>query len=367
MARIAILLPSFTVGGAETQALLLSDYLVGRGHEVMLINCSQGPNHLDGSLLNTAVVCKNHPVHFQDVLGLKPKAIRSILSLSRKLVKYKINVIIPFTLVPNILANLAAGLARTSLRIWNQRSVDIVNYGRGERLARRLAHQIVGNSNYVVEKLQARWGGKINAPFQTIYNGRRPYQPQTNQIHSSLSEAPDNVLSILHLASFFEEKDFATLVKALKVVVERGLGAHLHLVGRNPGGTTWSACRELVSELALGNNVFFHGAINSPEGFIRDADLCVLSTKSEGLSNTLIEYALAKKPTLTTNIPPNIELFGSHHKGFFEVGNHVQLADLIVAQAKDKHNQNFVPTLNVPIDTAIMGDKFHQIILAHLS
>lgn len=366
MARIAILLPSFTVGGAETQALLLSDYLVGRGHEVMLINCSQGPNHLDKSLLNAAVVCKNHPVHFQDILHLKPRATRSILSLSRKLFRYKIDVVIPFTLVPNVLGNLAARFAGTRLRIWNQRSVDIVDFGRGERLARRWTHQIIGNSNYVIEKLQERWGDKIKTPCKTIYNGRRPSQGPTNQTCPSLKKAPDSMLSILHLASFFEEKDFTTLIKALSIVIERGLNAHLHLVGRNPGGTTWQACHDLVSELALKNHVFFYGAINSPQGCIRDADLCVLSTTSEGLSNTLIEYALAEKPTLTTNIPPNIELFGSHHKGFFQVGNHAQLANLIEAQGQKKHNQNFVPTLNVPIDTAVMGDAFHQIIIAHL-
>ncbi|HAB88971.1 MAG TPA: hypothetical protein DCF84_00450 [Bacteroidetes bacterium] len=367
MARIAILLPSFTVGGAETQALLLSDFLIHRGHDVMLFSCTQGSNCLDKSLLNTAVVCKSHPVHFQNILHLKPRALRSILSLSRKLVKYKINVIVPFTLVPNILGNLAAKFAGIRLRVWNQRSVDIIDYGRGEQLARRMTHQIIGNSDYVVEKLQARWGGTFKTPFQTIYNGRRPDPKPTDPPPLSLNESQDNTLSILHLASFFEEKDFTTLIMSLKVVVERGLNVHLHLVGRNPGGITWPACRELVSELALGSNVFFHGAINSPQSHIRNADLCILSTKSEGLSNTLIEYALAKKPTLTTNIPPNVELFGFHHKGFFEVGNHIQLANLIEAQAQDRRNQNFVPTLNVPIDTAVMGDKFHQIILAHLS
>lgn len=367
MARVAVLLPSFTVGGAETQALLLSDYLIKKGHHVVLFNCTQGPNHLDQSLLNPSVVCVDHPVHFQHIIQLKPSALRSVLSLSRKFIKYKINVVIPFTLVPNVLGNLSGRLAGTRLRIWNQRSVDIVDFGRGERLARRWTHQIIGNSNYVIEKLQERWGDKIKAPCKTIYNGRRPSQGPTNQTCPSLKKAPDSMLSILHLASFFEEKDFTTLIKALKVVVEGGLNAHLHLVGRNPGGTTWQACHDLVSELALENHVFFYGAINSPQGFIRDADLCVLSTKSEGLSNTLIEYALAEKPTLTTNIPPNIELFGPHYKGFFEVGNHTQLADLIERQAQKEDNTHFVPTLNVPIDTTVMGDSFRQIMLAHLS
>lgn len=366
MARVAVLLPSFTVGGAETQALLLSDYLIKKGHHVVLFNCTQGPNRLDQSLLNPSVVCVDHPVHFQHIIQLKPSALRSVLSLSRKFVKYKINVVIPFTLVPNILGNLSGRLAGVKLRLWNQRSVDIVPYGRGEGLSKRFAHHIVGNSNYVIKQLFARWGGKQKPPFKTIYNGRRPKRKATNNNPPPYSPI-ENSLSIIHLASFFEEKDFATLIRGVHLAIERGSKVHLHLVGRNPGGGVWEACHNLVYQLGLNNYVTFHGGVEDPGRFVRGADLCVLSTTSEGLSNTLIEYALAQKPTLTTNIPPNIELLGAGHPGFFEVGNHTQLAGLIERQAQKEDNTHFVPTLNVPIDTTVMGDSFHQIMLAHLS
>lgn len=58
-----------------------------------------------------------------------------------------------------------------------------------------------------------------------------------------------------------------------------------------------------IDELALGSNVFILGFKEDVERWIATADICTLASEREGLPRVIVQYALARKPIVTTHLP----------------------------------------------------------------
>jgi len=107
---------------------------------------------------------------------------------------------------------------------------------------------------------------------------------------------------ILHLANLRPQKDHKTLLKAFKEVIKEFPEHTLHSVGKNFEDDYSKQIMMYVDELGLSNNVFFYGSKEDISNILNQSDVCVLSSKSEGLPIALLEYGLASKPTIVTNV-----------------------------------------------------------------
>ena len=85
--------------------------------------------------------------------------------------------------------------------------------------------------------------------------------------------------------------------------------------------------KALAFDLNLNKHVEFLGLVDDIADFLSKMDVGLLSTKSEGLSNSLLEYMAVGLPVIATDIVQNREALGPENK-FFEVGNSQQLVDL---------------------------------------
>ena len=105
----------------------------------------------------------------------------------------------------------------------------------------------------------------------------------------------------------------------------------LTFIGKTNGGDNLNKIKATAFELGLTNNeVIFENEIDDVSQKIFEYDLGILSSKSEGLSNALIEYMAAGLPVVCTNIPPNMEVVGEENINFtFEIGGEEQLKSLI--------------------------------------
>ncbi len=106
---------------------------------------------------------------------------------------------------------------------------------------------------------------------------------------------------LLHVASLNAVKDQATLLRALRRVVDGRPEVHLDVVGED---TLNGAVQERASSLGLSPFVTFHGLIpyQSLLPFYRHADLLVLSSRHEAGPVVFLEAAACGVPTAGTAV-----------------------------------------------------------------
>jgi glycosyltransferase involved in cell wall biosynthesis/peptidoglycan/xylan/chitin deacetylase (PgdA/CDA1 family) len=124
-------------------------------------------------------------------------------------------------------------------------------------------------------------------------------------------------------------KDFPTLLDAAKSVRPHLPDAQVLIVGDGP-------LREELElharTLNLGDMVRFVGRESDVHPYLAAADFGVLTSHSEGSSNSVLEYMAMGLPSVVSDIPPNRELVSGL---FFAPGNAADLAEKLVLIAKD--------------------------------
>ncbi len=84
-----------------------------------------------------------------------------------------------------------------------------------------------------------------------------------------------------------------------------------------------------VGELSLESRVSFEGAVKNVAAYLRHADIGVLCSDREGLSNSIMEYMAFGLPVIATAVGGNVELVDSTNGIVFPPGDYVALADAL--------------------------------------
>ncbi|MFH1097647.1 MAG: glycosyltransferase [Candidatus Desantisbacteria bacterium] len=100
-------------------------------------------------------------------------------------------------------------------------------------------------------------------------------------------------------------KNFDVFIKSAEGILKEFPQVKFLLIG---DGQIRGELELLVSELGLGNHVIFLGERNDVAELLKIMDMFVLPSKSEGLSNTILEAMSAGLPVVATNVGGNSEL-----------------------------------------------------------
>jgi glycosyltransferase involved in cell wall biosynthesis len=107
---------------------------------------------------------------------------------------------------------------------------------------------------------------------------------------------------IICVANFRPQKDHLTLLRALAIVVHQVPDAHLLLVGTTVEAEDLNAIQNEIASLGLRQNVTFLGQRTDVAAVLRGCDIGVLSSTSEGLPLSLLEYGVAGLATVATSV-----------------------------------------------------------------
>jgi glycosyltransferase involved in cell wall biosynthesis len=107
---------------------------------------------------------------------------------------------------------------------------------------------------------------------------------------------------ILCLAGYREEKDHINLLKAFLVVLKKNAKCTLHLIGKNYHDVYGESIHNFIINEKLEDRVFQYDLCCDIKNILNQADIGVLSSESEGLPISLLEYGLAKLPVVVTNV-----------------------------------------------------------------
>jgi glycosyltransferase involved in cell wall biosynthesis len=127
----------------------------------------------------------------------------------------------------------------------------------------------------------------------TIYNGTVPAP-------AGLEPAPSLPgFNLIHVGRLNEVKDQRTLLRAVALARAEVPDIRLTMVG---GGALRAELEALAGELSIADRVVFLGERNDSGAWLAQADLFVLSSRTEGLPMSLLEAMAASVPQIVTDV-----------------------------------------------------------------
>jgi len=122
-------------------------------------------------------------------------------------------------------------------------------------------------------------------------------------------KGPEESFKIICLANLRPQKDHLNLLHAFARLAEK-IDATLHLIGNDPKTVYSKEVLDYISNSQYKGQIFYYGAQTKINEYLRQADLGVLASRSEGLPVALLEYGVAGIPVVVTNVGDCMEVLG---------------------------------------------------------
>jgi glycosyltransferase involved in cell wall biosynthesis len=145
-------------------------------------------------------------------------------------------------------------------------------------------------------------------PNSTEIPVRSAYDPNTRREMRETLELTGEKIAV-YVGRLSEEKGLDILVDAWRSVRDHYPSASLLLIG---GGGTYrnveTQLREQVAAAGLGDSIRFLGHVSNANEYVLASDAFILPSRTEGMSNALVEAFAAGASIVATDIPANREL-----------------------------------------------------------
>ncbi len=128
----------------------------------------------------------------------------------------------------------------------------------------------------------------------------------------------DGQYAVAAAATFSPVKDYPTIIRAFAGLRRSGREAVLLLAGE---GGCLGECAALARSLDLNGEVRFLGSVKEVASVLAAADAFVHASRSEGMSNSVLEAMSAGLPIVASDIPANREALGREGAFFFSPGD----------------------------------------------
>jgi glycosyltransferase involved in cell wall biosynthesis len=340
--RLVFVLTTLELGGAERQALRLADELRRRCEaRVEFIAFSQ-PGRVA-----RACEARDIPWRLEPLPSLceRPaqhlwRSARTLRRFARALRRSRPEILLPYTLLPNVCCGLVWRRTGARLCVWNQRCAGRHRTHRWAELeAVARTPLFFSNSTPGVEFLT----GELSAPRERVFTvpnavALPPPNEDRAACRARLKLAPDAPAACM-LAALSDAKDHATLLRAWRLVLDAApAGAAkpaLLLAGRRLA--PHQRLRELAARLRLEDHVRFLDHVEDVSGLLRACDFAVFSSQSEGSPNGLLESMAAGLAAAATDIPGIREALGAEQHPFLAPpGDAEALADRVLRLIRDR-------------------------------
>lgn len=174
------------------------------------------------------------------------------------------------------------------------------------------------NQVLVVKKELKDWGLKhLKCRKIELMQNFSTFSPHKGQKESSALKGSNDALKIIHVANFRPQKDHLTGLKAIQLLKKNNVNVTYHLFGNfDERDAYYTMLKKFIDANGLRDVVFTYGAKPNISDYLRLADIGILTSTSEGLPLSLIEYALAKLPVVVSNAGECKALVGDFAKVF---------------------------------------------------
>jgi glycosyltransferase involved in cell wall biosynthesis len=302
------------LGGAERVLLRMIDHLPRNKYRPLLVTFK-----IDESLgIAEFVSC---PMY---VFPLRRTYNYNALQVARKLrdlvVKHRVQITHTFHETADLWAGPIARMSGCPILISSRRDMGFQRtamHRAAYRLFRRFFSQVQTVSNRVREK-NIREDRLHESQVVTIHNGvdlPSRLRPEKCELRKrfGLEQASYVVASVGHIRQI---KGFDVLIQVASEVRKHLPDIVFVIAGEAHEPEHASHLKETIAALGLETNVVFLGAVADVHGLLRCSDIFCLLSRSEGLSNALLEAMACGLPCVATDVGGNPELVLPSQTGF---------------------------------------------------
>ena len=341
MPRILQLIDSFDQGGSERQALDQTRRLHESGkYDVCLASLKPGGVlRAEIDKLNLGEI-PSYPL--KSFYG--PSAISQLRRLVAHLRKSKIDLLHTHDYYTNIFGMAAGVLAGVKVRIASRRETSGMRTGAQtqlQKIAYACAHQIVANSDSVRQTLIDE--GIESKRITVIHSGL-----DVDRVSTPVGCSREEILGVLGVGRSsavprrfvtivanmrHEVKDHPMFLRAAQRVSKAMPEVGFLLAGE---GKLQESLKQLAAELGLAGNAFFLGRSDNIGQLLSVSDVCVLSSRAEGFSSSILEYMAARRPVVATDVGGAREAIIENETGYtVPSGNDELMAERIISLLRD--------------------------------
>lgn len=299
------LVSSFQQGGSERQAVQLARLLKESGRYDVSLACLDRSGVLrdEAEELGFGDIPEYRLSSFYD-----RNMVAQLRLFARFLRQRQISIVHTHDFYTNVFGMAAARMARVPVRIASRRETmgwrtDAQRFV--ERLSYRMAHAVVANAEAVRGQLIKE--GVRSEKIATIHNGldlqRIKPQPGLSRarILASLDLPHHDSHRFVTIVANLRHpvKDHPTFLRAASRVYASAPYARFVIAGE---GELIKPISELANQLGLERVTHFIGRCERVAELLAVSDVCVLSSKAEGFSNSILEYMAAGRPVVVTDV-----------------------------------------------------------------
>lgn len=255
-----------------------------------------------------------------DRRGTNPLSdIKLLLSYIKIISKIKPNIVLTYTIKPNVYGGIACRITKTPyLPNITGLGTAVENEGLMQKFTLNLYKIALKNAKCIFFQ---------NEPNRQFFIDRGIIKNKSKVIPGSgvnleqhrYEEYPDDKenIRLLFIGRMMKAKGIDELIEAAKKIKENHENVEFHFVGFCEEGYS-----EELKELSSTGIIHYHGQKDDVHKFIKDSHATVLPSYHEGTSNVLLESASTGRPTLASNVIGCKETFDDGVSGIgFEVKN----------------------------------------------
>ncbi len=326
--RIVLFLRSLEIGGAQTHAAMLAEYLDRAGPYAVQVWTFSARGLIAEALRAKGITIVDVPEIPNDIVG----KVVALTRLIQRLRRAKPAILLPFCDYPNKLLGAIWEFTGAEACVWNQ--LDEGREVTGKFLEKRSLNRtsaFVANAVEGKSFLMRRF--KVPAEkIRIIHNGVRLEEPELDRSGWRRKlRIPEQASLAVMVANFTSFKDQPTLLKAWRIVQERRWPRQrpiLLLVGNVR--QTEGELRALAGRLGLAGTVLFSGQVKDLSGLLRASDLGVFSSKREGMPYAVLSCMLARLPVVASDITGIREALGPEYPYLVPPDDPAQFAEKIM-------------------------------------
>ena len=288
--RVLQLIDSLNPGGAEKMAVNIANALVSHS-EGSYLCCTRKEGLLKDNLKDEV-----------KYLFLKKKSrldLEAVFNLKKYIRKHQIDIVHAHS-TSFFLAGLLKLMGTKIKLVWHD------HYGESEFLNKRKFNVLrifsgLFNGIISVNTTLKNWAF-VHLRCRNIIELKN-FIPEVNRPITFYSKlrGNSNDFKIVCVANLRPQKDHMNLLNAFELLKSK-ISVSLHIIGEDPGTVYSKSVLKIIKNSALSNKIYYYGTQPEIMYLLKQADLGVLSSRSEGLPIALLEYGMAGLPVVCTNV-----------------------------------------------------------------
>ncbi len=323
MLNLLFVAPSVRYGGAAKNFIGIANYMVNKGHKVVLLTQKgkEPMRFIDPKILQiTSAV--------DDGDSLIIKYIKAIRDIRRAIKRFDINVAVSFIEFWRSATIIATRASKTKCVV-SERADPYFRGGHHDQIIFKIFGMAEGHV-FQTEMAKKFFPQRVQEKSVVIPN------PVFNEdiLDEYRGEKKDLLVNIARLDLRQKRQD--VLIQAFKGISDKYPCIDLYLYGSGPDE---DKIRELIHKLDLDSRVYLKGVTNNVYQAIGEAKITILSSDFEGIPNSIIESMCVGVPVISTKCSPGGAelLIQDHENGILvERENPSQISDAIIELLEDE-------------------------------